>query len=311
MKIERRFEMLVVGGGMAGMAASVWGHRLGLRVGLVEKERLGGQLWMIHKEIPDYPGLVCADGAEMVERMEAHLAMLSGIERIVGEVTEIDGEEGWVKIRGGQGEEVLGAEAVVLATGMVRRRLWEPDLRAWEGRGVEYTASGAREAFVGQRVCIVGGGDGAFENALWLVDTCGCPEVTVSSRGEAFRARRDFVEQAKAHPKIRLWAGSVLEGVEGGERIDAVFLRMHGEIQRLEVGALLIKIGFAPQSQRVMGQCRLDPQGYVVVDATQRTSAPRLWAVGDVCTPIDPSLSVCVGQGCLAAREIQRFLRPV
>jgi len=73
----------------------------------------------------------------------------------------------------------------------------------------------------------------------------------------------------------------------------------------------LIKIGFAPQSQRVVGQCRLDPQGYVVVDATQRTSAQRLWAVGDVCTPIDPSLSVCVGQGCLAAREIQRFLRSV
>lgn len=305
----RSLEMLVVGGGVGGIAAAVWGHRLGLRVGVVEKERLGGQLWMIHKEIPDYPGLVCANGAEMVERMEAHLASLSGLERIAGEVVEIDGEAGWVRIQGQMGEEVLEAGAVVWATGLARRRLLEPDIRGWEGRGVEYTASGAREAFVGQRVCIVGGGDGALENALWLVDTCDCPEVTVAYRGERFRARRDFLEQAAAHPKIRLWTGSVLEGVEGKECVEGVFLRMDGEIQRLEVGAVLIKIGFAPQTQRLDGQCRLDPQGYVVVNATQRTERTRLWAVGDVCTPDDPSISVSVGQGCLAARDIQRFLR--
>ncbi|MCB9642490.1 MAG: FAD-dependent oxidoreductase [Myxococcales bacterium] len=304
------FEMLVIGAGMGGISAAIWGHRLGMRVGLLEKGRLGGQLHLIHKEIPDYPGLVCSNGAEMALRMEQHLAQLAGLERIEGEVLEIMPEEGLLRFRSTDGAVgTLRAGALVLATGLARRRLAMPDLRAWEGRGVAYTASGEREMFVGKRVCIVGGGDGALENALWLVETCGCPEVIVAYRGDSFRARGDFLQEAEQHPQIRLLRRCVVEHCEGEERLEAIWLRNDGQLERHEMGALLIKIGFSPQSQLVAESCETDAQGYIVVDAVQKTTASRLWAVGDVCTPIDPSISVCVGQGCLAAREIQRFLR--
>jgi thioredoxin reductase (NADPH) len=267
---------------------------------------------MIHKEIPDYPGLWCENGAVLAAKMQEHVERLKGIRILVGEVEEIDAESGALRWRdGGGGVHESKAGALVMATGLARRPLETPDLRGWLDRGVAYSASEDPRIFARRSVCVIGGGDGAMENALWLVEACGCPSVSLVHRGRSLRGRRDFIERVMEHPQIRVILGSLLvacESEEEGGRLTAVRIETPQGEERLAAEALLIKIGFAPQTQLLRGKSEMDAQGYLWVDAHQKTSAGRLWAVGDLCTPVDPSISVAVGQGCLAAREIARFL---
>ena len=307
-----QYDVMVIGGGVGGISTAIWCERLGLRVALVERARLGGQLYMIHKEIPDYPGLWCEDGAALAAKMREHLERLKGIRLLLGEVEEIDAEAGSLRWRGGGGGvHESKAGALVMATGLSRRLLETPDLRGWLGRGVAYSASEDPRIFARHSACVIGGGDGAMDNALWLVEACDCPLVSLVHRGRSLRGRRDFIERVMEHPQIRVYLESHLvacESKEEGGRLAAVRIATSQGEERLAVEALLIKIGFAPQTQLLRGKCEMDAQGYLWVDAHQKTSAARLWAVGDLCTPVDPSISVAVGQGCLAAREIARFL---
>ena len=353
--MARQVDVVIVGGGIAGITSWLWCRRLGLDSVLLESgERLGGQLYWIHNALADFPGF-WGTGAELAERLEAQVAAFRCEPQLRTEVKRLcfllreeegprerksrkegenkspregegrrEGESrregkrrkegeaswqrtGWVwRVESSRGD--WEARAVILATGMCRRRLEVPGFSRLLGKGVSFTASGAREQFEGRRVCIVGGGDGAVENALLLAPHC--PEVTILCRGSNSRAQAQFLTRLQEFPQIHLSLGSEVQEILGEERVEAVRWKSPTGEHVTKVGAVLVKIGLVPQlSFLEEDQAERFPSGVLRVDPYQRTTAPMLWAVGDICAARDPSLSVSVGHACLAAREIERTLR--
>lgn len=301
-------DVAIVGGGVGGVAAALWCARLALRFVLLEqRERLGGQLFYIHNPIPDYLGLHC-DGKGFADQLTAQLKALDIVPQLGAAVQEVSLDEGLLQTTAGR----VRARAIIAATGATRRRLDVPGIADLDGQGggeksgVYYSFSGHREAFRGRRVCVVGGGDGAFENALMLADCC--PQVTIVQRREASRARQDFVDAVAAHPAIAIMRRAQIVRVCGDDGLQGVVIQQDDQERQLDVDILLVKIGLVTVRDWLGDGCQLSSAGTLVVDANQQTSHPRLWAVGDICTPQDPSISVSVGQACLAVRHIQRCL---
>tara|TARA_B100000609_G_scaffold199655_1_gene205570 strand:+ start:39633 stop:40535 length:903 start_codon:yes stop_codon:yes gene_type:complete len=296
-------DVAIIGGGFGGLASALWCHRLGLRCVVLERrEALGGQLHWIYNPLPDYPGFT-GDGAALAAQLTSQLHSLSIPVHTNVEVHSIEDEP--LRLRTSAGE--LTARACILATGLRRRRLRVPGAETFEGKGLSYTASGCPEMFEGKHVAIVGGGDGAFENALILAKTS--PHVTILYRGDAPRARPQFTEEVDNSENITLLCQHDVLSIQGDACVESVLCEGPEGQKELAIGALLVKIGLEPNIQLVESLCALDDTSTVQTDRLQRTTHERIFAVGDVCTSLDPSLSVAAGQACFAVREIERLLR--
>lgn len=302
----KQADVVIVGAGMGGVSAAIWGHRLELSCLLLEQgNQIGGQLHLMHNVIPDYPGILCNNGGEFSEHLSTQLDRLDIVPQLRGTVQDVDVTGRRVLVN----REWISCKALVVATGLRRRRLAVSGADAFLGKGVSMTFSGQREMFRGRRSCIVGGGDGAFENALMMSEIC--PRVVLVYRGAAPRARTSFQEQVKANPSIELRLHSEVVALEGTDWVEAVEVQGPSERERLDVEAVLVKIGMETQIDWLKSAALETKNKYLQVNHEQRTSAPWIWAVGDVCTPVDPSLSVAAGQACIAMRSIERFLRSV
>lgn len=304
MEQKKQYDVLIIGGGPAGIAAAIWCKRVGVRSLIVEKNSIvGGQLSMIHTEIPDVPGLICSSGAELRGHLEDHIEKLNISVLLDVDVHKIQStEEGFVLHTR---EKSIFGRSVIVATGVARRRFTraEPFL----GFGVSYTASGAIDMFKGRSCAILGGGDGALENALRLSNIC--PKVHIIVRGENLRARGHFIEDVFQKNNISVHFSTSVEEVCGKDWLESLVIRKEGILQTLDVDAFLIKIGFAPVSS--IGGLYLDctSTGHIQTSTTQKTSMKGVWAIGDNCTVLDPSLSVAMGQACIAARDIARYFQ--
>jgi thioredoxin reductase len=303
-----RPELLIVGAGPAGVSAALWARGLSLSALLLERGTApGGQLHMVHFAPRDVAGVAASDGPAMAHAYEAQLAAAgvawrrgagaAGLEGIapgrpVPAVVLEDGTR-------------LEAEAVLIATGARRRRLEVPGARGLEGRGVSYSATRDRAWLAGRRVAVVGGGDAAFENALILAGV-GC-EVTLLSRGAA-RARPDFRVRVAAEPRIRLAEGVEVRAVLGEEAVTGLTLADAAGEHALEVEGVVVKIGVVPNSEWCRGAVAQAPGGWVLVDERFATSAPRVWAAGDVVRPLLPSIAVSMAQGGQAVAVVRQAL---
>lgn len=298
-------DVVIVGAGMAGVASALWGHRLDLSFVLLEEsERWGGQLHCIHNPIPDYPGLQ-TDGAGFVEQLQAQMDALGVAPLIDTAVDAVDWKRQIVR----SGERAWRARALVIATGLRKRPLPAPGAERLLGKGLEMTFSGAREAFAGRRACVVGGGDGAFENALMMAEVC--PQVSILYRGDQVRARESFQQEVAEHPNIEVCLCTDVLEVHGDERVAGLTVRTPEGQARWDTEAVLVKIGMEPQVEWLGDDGPEQSEGYLRVDREQRTTLSWVWAVGDVCSPRDPSLSVAAGQACVAMRAIERTLGSV
>lgn len=307
-------DVLIVGAGPAGLSAALWLRDFGLSALLLERERQpGGQLHQIHAPIPNYLTAHGWDGERfagvaLADARAASLEILVGepVRRIVAERAERRG--GLPTFRVDRGRERLRGRAVLLATGLRRRTLGVPGEAALQGRGVSHSANRDRERWAGRPVAVVGGGTAAVEDAL-LCATVGC-DVTLIHRSARFRARDDFLERARVHPKIRIVTNAEVRTILGKDRVEKVRYRrrrMRGD-EELRVDAVYVRIGWEPETDAVGRLARLDRQGYVRVDARGRTRTAGLYAAGDVCSPRSPSIANAVGQGAVAAWEIARAL---
>lgn len=293
-----RWDVIVVGGGPGGMSAALWAHRLELRVVLVDAStQLGGQLLDVHGPVMDYLGIAAANGRGLSAPMAAHLEGLGVPVRLEAPAERIQCRGPAVYVGG----VWLEADAVILATGARRRSLGLPSERRLAGRGVSDSATRDPSMFRGRSSLVVGGGDAALENALILAREC--PAVWVASRGPV-RARAMFRERVATEPKITLLEGVEVEEIHGDAWVEGVDLRGPAGRFSLDVSGVCVRIGTAPGSELVAGQVVRDPQGFIEVDAWQRTSAPGIYAVGDVANPHHASVSAAVGQGMVAAKDL-------
>jgi thioredoxin reductase (NADPH) len=302
---RKRHDVLIVGAGPAGLSAALWVRDFGFQAVLLERERQpGGQLHQIHAPIANYLTAYGWQGDRFagVALADARTAELN---ILVGEpVRRISARE----LRVDRGRERFRARAIVLATGLRRRALGVRGEAELLGRGVSHSANRDRQRFADRPVAVVGGGTAAVEDAL-LCAAAGSP-VTLIHRSTRFRARNDFLERARANPKIRFVTNSEVAAIVGKERVEAVRYRKRGSrrIEEARVDAVFVRIGWEPDSSLVRGVARLDRAGFVRVGPGGRTSVRGVYAAGDVCSPRCPSIANSVGQGAEVAWEIARAL---
>jgi thioredoxin reductase (NADPH) len=201
-------------------------------------------------------------------------------------------------VRAADGEELRG-DAIVLATGAVRRRLGLPGENALRGRGVSYSVSKDRHTVVGRPAVVVGGGDSAYEGAAILAQQC--PTVHLVCRGTV-RARPDFLQVAQGHSNVTIHAGRTLRRLIGDEQLIAVEL---DDGTLIECSGLFVRVGVEPVTGFVRGELPHDDDGYLLVDHHQ-CCIEGVYAVGDICSPHAMSVSVAAGHAMVACKHVQQ-----
>ncbi|MBV9210474.1 MAG: FAD-dependent oxidoreductase [Acidobacteria bacterium] len=295
-------DVIIIGAGAAGLSAALWCDELGLDTLLLERAgETGGQLLSIYNPIKNYLGATAANGRELRERFAAQVESAEFDLWTEAEIESVDLQAKRVALRSG---ERLQAISLIIATGVRRRRLGIPGEAELAGKGVVASGVGERDFLAGKDVCIVGGGDAAVENALLLSEVG--VSVTHKHRGKQLRARREFAERLQGIHCITLFKESVVKRIIGESRVEAVEILRDGAIKpfQMAVGGVLIRIGVEPNTELFREQLKVDEQGYIITTAEQETNVANVFAVGDVSSPLAPTISGATGAGATAAKVI-------
>ena len=302
--------MLIIGAGPAGYTAAIYAARASLEPVLVAGLQPGGQL-TITTDVENYPGFEQSiQGPWLMEQMQKQAEHVGT--RMVGDiVTEVDFRRHPFRCVGDGGDVYL-ADTVVIATGAQARWLGLPSEARLQGAGVSACATCDGFFYRGKRVAVVGGGNTAVEEALYL--THHAERVTLVHRRDSLRAEKILQRRLFAHPKIDVvWDSAVEEVVGGGTPEVVTGLRVRhvrtGASEVLPVDGVFIAIGHTPNTSVFRGQVELDGEGYVLTQAgTTRTSVPGVFAAGDVQDKQWRQAVTAAGTGCMAALEAERFL---
>lgn len=302
---RKNFDVIVIGGGAAGLSAALWTNELGLSTLLLEKEReFGGQLRRVYNRIENHLGIEAENGREMRDIFVQQTVKRDFVRRLRAEVSAIDAKNKIVWL----GDERFSAKSLIIATGVRRRTLGVEGEDFFQGRGIIESGKKEAETVTNKTVLIVGGGDAALENALILAEHA--KKVYVTHRRANFRGRKEFLEQIAANRKIEILTETIVERIIGGEQVEQIETRnlRGGETRVLPVEAILIRIGVAPNTEILRGKVALDDEGYIKIDARGETSVKSLFAAGDVANPVAPTISGAVGAGATAAKAILALL---
>lgn len=306
--MERFYDVIVVGGGPAGLTAALYLARARYRVLVVEKEQFGGQI-TITAEVVNYPGVERASGKELTETMRRQ-AESFGAEFLLAEVEGLKLGGDIKTIQTSRGEwKCFG---VLLATGAHPRVVGFRGEEAFRGHGVAYCATCDGEFFTGKEVFVVGGGFAAAEESVFL--TKYASHVTVLIRGADFSCASATAEVARKHEKITVLTHTQVEEVAGDTVLRYLRYRntATGEVTEYrakenDTFGVFVFAGYEPATALVKGIAELDEQGYLLTDRNQRTSVEGLYAAGDVCVKGLRQVVTAVGEGALAATELERY----
>ncbi len=295
-------DVIIIGAGPAGLSAALWCDELGLDTLVIEREaETGGQLLRVYNPIENYLGARADSGRELRDVFAAQVEDKEFDLWTEAEIESVDLRAKRVRLRSG---EELQSIALIIATGVRRRRLGVPGEEEFAGRGVLESGVRDRDAATGEDVLVVGGGDAAAENALLLAEVC--PTVTLVHRGKKLSARSEFVERIKGEHRINVFTEATLQSILGKERVEAVEILRAGAIKpfRMAVRGVLVRVGVEPNNDMFREQLHTDERGYVVVSGEQETSAEMVFAVGDISNPLAPTVSGATGAGATAAKVI-------
>ncbi|CAN5219284.1 thioredoxin-disulfide reductase [soil metagenome] len=299
-QLKPDFDVVIIGGGPAGLSAALGCFELGLKAMLYEKEgEFGGQLLRTFNVIKNYLGIEAADGRELADKFIRQLNSLKVPIKNNSTVTGVDLERKIVTL--GTGEQ-SSARTVIIATGVRRKRLGVSGEVEFEGRGVLHSGVDSKSEVVGKTVVIVGGGDAAIENAIVLGETA--RNVVVIHRKGGFTARKEFVDRAMRQGNIEFVYESEVCSINGNEVVSSIEIVNVNDGRRTSVSAdaVLIRIGVVPNTDMFRGQIDMDATGYILVDASNAASRVGIFAVGDAANPISPTISTAVGSGATAAK---------
>ena len=299
-------DLIVIGGGPAGYTAALYAARANLRPLVIEGFSWGGQL-MITSDVENYPGY--PDGVMGPEMMGEfrRQAERFGTDFVTDDVTRVDFSERpfrvWVE------REEYRANSVIVATGASARWLGLDSEERLKGRGVSACATCDGAFFRDKHIFVVGGGDTAFEEALFL--TRFGYKVTIVHRRNEFRASQIMVDRARAHEKVEFKTPYAIDEVLGESSISGLRLRNTetNETEEVEAGALFIAIGHDPNTKLFVDQLDHDENGYLVTKpGTTETNIPGVFAAGDVQDHVYRQAVTAAGTGCMAALDAERFL---
>jgi thioredoxin reductase (NADPH) len=301
-------EVIIIGGGPAGYTAALYSARANLRPLVIEGFNWGGQL-MITSDVENYPGYPEGVlGPEMMRDFRAQ-AERFGTDFLTDDVTRVDFSERPFRVY--VGDDEYRANSIIVATGASARQLGLESERALHGRGVTYCATCDGAFYRDRDVVIVGGGDSAMEEALFL--TRFASDVTIIHRRDEFRASQIMLDRARDHEKITFLTPYVVEEVLGSEsgKLTGLLLRNveTGETLEHTTDGLFVAIGHDPNTSLFLDQLEHDDAGYLVTRGkTTETNVPGVFAAGDVQDHVYRQAITAAGSGCAAALDAERFL---
>jgi thioredoxin reductase (NADPH) len=301
-------EVIIIGSGPAGYTAAVYAARANLKPVLFEGSVTAGGALMTTTEVENFPGFANGImGPELMDAMRAQ-AERFGTELIRDDVTEVSLQGPVKTVTDGEGN-TWSAHTVILAMGSAYRQLGLPDEKRLSGHGVSWCATCDGFFFKDQDIAVVGGGDSAVEEALFL--TKFARSVTIVHRRDALRASKIMAERAMANGKVRFAWNSAVEAIHGEAKLTGLTLRdtVSGETRLLPVTGVFIAIGHDPRNELIKGVIDLDAEGYVKVkDQSTATNVSGVFASGDLVDHTYRQAITAAGSGCAAALDAERHL---
>ena len=308
--MENLYDVIIVGGGPAGLTAALYLARAKYRVLVLEKEQFGGQISITH-EVVNYPGIAKTSGKALTDTIQQQ-AESFGAEYMLAEAIGFDLDRDINTVRTNRGD--YRCFGVLLATGAHPRTVGFQGEEEHKGRGVAYCATCDGEFFTGKEVFVVGGGYAAAEESVFL--TKFARHVTILIRRDDFSCAASVADQAKNHEKITVLANTIMEEVSGENGITYARYKntVTGEVTEYkskETFGVFVFAGYAPATEMMKGIVELNEQGYIVTDASQKTSVDGVYAAGDVCIKPLRQVVTATSDGALAATELEKYVAAV
>ncbi len=307
------FELAIVGGGPAGAAAAIYAARKRLKTVLVVGE-WGGQS-NVSSEVHNWIGTKAISGADLAKNLREHTEAYAGewLTIMTGAwATSLTPKDDSVelKVKSGKEEKVITAQALIIASGAMRRKLEVPGAAKYDQKGLTYCASCDGPLFADKAVVVIGGGNAAFETSLQLLEYC--KKVTLLNRSDNFRADEITIAAAKANPKMVIVGNAEIAAIEGEQFVTAVRYKdaKTGSEMLVPAEGVFVEIGLIPSTEWIgntleknqIGQIRVDP-------STERTSHPRIWAAGDATSGLYHQNNIAAGDAVKALEDCYMFLR--
>ncbi|MFH1007893.1 MAG: FAD-dependent oxidoreductase [Candidatus Latescibacterota bacterium] len=299
------YDMIIIGGGPAGMTAAVYAVRKRLLVLMVTQD-IGGQV-LLTSDVENYTGYSLISGSELIRRFEQQLARFELSQALGEEVSRLLSEDAGFAVITRQGTE-YHAPTVLIASGKRSRPLGVPGADTLVGRGVSYCATCDAPLFDGRDVAVVGGGNSGLTAALDLLQIAN--RIYLIEKSSSLKADPVLIERAEKSGKVEKYLGFEVKGILGEKRVSGMEIQsgQTGEREALAVQGVFIEIGLVPNSGFAEGVVARNPRGEIIVDCACRTNLPGVFAAGDVTTVPEKQIVVAAGEGAKAALSAHRYL---
>lgn len=304
--MSKVYDVAIIGGGPAGLAAGLYASRSKMSAVIIEKGKWGGQA-STTEELENYPGSIeRPTGPKLMQRMKGQ-AEAFGTELLKDEVTGFDMSDKVRVLKLASGTE-LKTRTIIIATGAQPTLLGAPGELELRGKGVSYCATCDADFFTELEVLVVGGGDAAVEEAIYL--TKFADKVTIVHRRNEFRAAKSIVEKAKANEKINIIWDTVVEEIYGDGIVEGAKLKnvKTGEITDFRTDGVFVFVGIKPISELFKGMVDMNEKGYVKADEEMRTSTPGVFAAGDVRVKALRQVITAAADGAMAAVAAEKYI---
>ena len=300
------YDIIIIGSGPAGLSAAIYAQRACLDTIVIEKNGISGGQVLNTWEVDNYPGFPGVTGFELSRQFREHANKL-GARVVQDEVVQVELSGNVKKVV--CEEETYEARCVILASGAHHRTLEVPGEEELRGAGVSYCATCDGAFFRGRTVAVVGGGDAALEDAIFLARMC--EKVYIVHRRDKLRGAKRLQERLQALENIEFVWNSETAAIEGNGQVEALRLRQTktGEEKRLDVDGVFIAVGIAPESELYAGQLELDEQGYIRADESGQTSVPGVFAAGDVRTKALRQILTAASDGANCVASAERYIQ--
>lgn len=300
------YDVIVIGAGPAGLTAGIYGKRAGLDILVLDTSSISGGQILNTYEIDNYPALPGVSGTELAESMRSHCEKL-GVEFARGRVTSINEKDGLKELI--TKKATFLAKTVIIATGASNTKLGCPGEEEFSGMGVSYCATCDGAFFKDKTVAVVGGGDVALEDAVYLARFC--EKVYLIHRRDEFRGAASLQQQVLSSDKIQIIYDTTVEAINGSEAVESATIKNKktGETSNLKLDGVFIAVGTAPNTASIAGLPELDERGYIIADETCETNVPGIFVAGDVRAKQLKQVITATADGANAITSAQRYLQ--
>lgn len=298
-------DIIIIGSGPAGMGAAIYGKRAGLDTLVIEGTGMsGGQVTQTY-EVDNYLGLPGVNGFDMAMTFQAHMEKL-GAEFEMGMVTSVEKKDGYFEII--VDGNTYETKTVIIATGASHNKLMVPGEEELAGMGVSYCATCDGAFFKGRTTVVVGGGDVAIEDAIFLAR--GCEKVYLVHRRDELRGAKILQNNLMSLPNVEIVWDSVVEKIEGQDQVEEVVIRnvKTGEESKLQADGIFIAVGIHPNTEYFAGLVEMDKNGYIIAGESCETSIPGIFVAGDTRTKELRQIITAVADGANAVNSVQKYL---